>query len=320
MYRVHTFHQEQAEVHQVTVTPATVALQLIQQVRRQLFIGARQVVGNPHPPTGTTHQRRFYEVMRQNRTGKRAFARQRGQRTVLNERLHADDGVVPPVVGLAQLPEVQARSKQRPVDAGRKLLATRIQSIHARRLRRGLDDPGIRVGFHQTHQPGQTVAGHHGVGVQHHHIAVLVAPATTEVIDVATFTLHAAAAAAIENLPFALHFSDQLHPRFLLSHANIGVVAVTQDVDVEMCAVPGRFYRLPGGAQARENAIHVFVTDRHNQRGTVFGIECFIPHRRRGDTVLIPANQQLQEAHQRGPETGRHPAEENGKQQKNAAL
>ncbi len=131
VYRVHPFDEEQAEVHQVTVTPATVTLQLIQQVRRQLFIGTRQVVGNPHPPTSTTHQRRFHEVMRQDRARKRAFARQRCQRTVLDERLHADDGVMPPVVRFTQLPEVQTGGEQRPVYAGRKLLAARIQRVHA---------------------------------------------------------------------------------------------------------------------------------------------------------------------------------------------
>lgn len=49
MNRVHPSDKEQAEVHQVALTPATVAFQLVQQVRRQFLIGARQIVGNPHP-------------------------------------------------------------------------------------------------------------------------------------------------------------------------------------------------------------------------------------------------------------------------------
>ncbi len=279
MYRVHPFDEEQAEVHQVAVTPAAVTLQFIQQVRRQLFIRSRQVVGNPHPPTGTTHQRRFHEVMRQNRASERAFTRQRCQRTVLDERLHADDSVVPPVVGLAQLPEMQTGSKQRPIYAGCKLLAARIQRVHARCFWRRLDDPGIRVGFHQTYKASQAVTGHHRVGIQHHHIAVLIAPATAEVIDVAAFTLHTATATTVEDLPFALHFGDQFHPGFLFRHANVGVVTVTQNVNIEVCGVPGGLYRLPSGAQASEDTIHVFVTDRHDQRSTVLRIERFIPHR-----------------------------------------
>jgi uncharacterized protein YbjT (DUF2867 family) len=72
--RVHALDQEQAEVHQVTVAPATVALELVQQVGRQFFIAARQVVGNPHAPARTAHQRSFNEVVGQNRTGERTFA------------------------------------------------------------------------------------------------------------------------------------------------------------------------------------------------------------------------------------------------------
>ena len=277
--RVHPFYQEQAEVHQVTVTPAAVTLELVQQVRRQLFVRSRQVVGNPDAPASTTHQRRFYEVMRQNRTGKRTLTRQRRQRTVFNERLHADNGVVTPVVRLTQLPEVQTGRKQRPVNTGGELLAARIKGVHSGRFWRGLNDTGVRVGLHQTHQTAQAVSAHDGVSIQHHHVAVLVTPATAEVIDVAAFTLHATTAATVEDLAFALHFCNQLHPRFLFRHADIRVVAVAQDVNVEMLRVACRLHGLPGRTQARKYAVNVLVTDRHNQRGTVLGIKGFIPDR-----------------------------------------
>ena len=279
MNRVHPFHQEQTEVHQVTVTPAAVTLELVQQVRRQLFVRSRQVVGNPDAPASTTHQRRFYEVMRQNRAGKRTLARQRRQRTVLNERLHADNGVVTPVVRFTQLPEVQARRKQRPVNTGGELLTARIERVHTGRFWRRLNDTRVRVGFHQTHHTAQAVTAHDGVSIQHHHVAVLVTPAAAEVIDVTAFTLHTTTTAAVEDLPFALHFCNQLHPRFLFCHADIRVVTVAQDVNVKMLRVAGRLHGLPGGTQARKHAVNVFVTDRHNQRGTVLRIEGFIPDR-----------------------------------------
>ena len=291
MNRVHPSDKEQAEVHQVALTPATVAFQLVQQVRRQLLIGARQIVGNPHPPAGTAHQRGFDEVVRQDRPGKVALARQRRQRAVLNERLHADNGVVSPVVGLPQLPEVQTRRKQRTIHPGGKLLATRIQRVHARGARGRLNDPGIRVRFHQAHQAAQTLTGHHRVSVQHHHIAILAAPAAAEVIDVAALTLHSTTTAAVEDLPFALHFGNQLHPRLLLSHTDIGVIAIAEDIDVEMSGVTGRFHRLPGRPQAGENAVNVFVTDRHYQRRTVRRVQRFVTDRRGGNTVLIAADQ-----------------------------
>ena len=320
MNRVHPFHQEQAEVHQVTVTPAAVAFELIQQVRRQLFIRARQIVGNPDAPPCATHQRGFHKVMRQNGPGKRPFTRQRRQGAVLDEWLHADNGVVAPVVRFTQLPEVQTGSKQRPVDAGRKLLTARIQRVHTGRFWRGLNNTRVRVGFHQTDQPAQAVAAHHGVCIQYHHVAVLVTPATTEVIDVSALTLNTTTTTTVEDLPFALHLGNQLHPGFLLCHADIRVVAVAQDIDVEMRRVTGRLHGLPGGTQPGEYAVNVFVTDRHDQRGTVLRIEGFISDRRRGNAVFVTPHQQLQEAHQRRPEPGGDPTEQHGEQQKNAAL
>ena len=239
---------------------------------------------------------------------------------MLDEWLHADNGVVAPVVRFTQLPEVQTGSKQRPVDAGRKLLAARIQRVHTGRFWRGLNNTRVRIGFHQTDQSAQTVAAHYGVRIQYHHVAVLVTPATTEVIDVPALTLHTATATTVEDLPFALHFSNQLHPGFLLCHADIRVVAVAQDVDVEMRRVTGRLYGLPGGTQPGEYAVNIFVTDRHDQRGTVLRIEGFIPDRRRGNAVFVTPHQQLQEAHQRRPEPGGDPTEQHGKQQKDAAL
>ncbi len=136
---------------------------------------------------------------------------------------------------------MQTCGKQRAVNAGRELLATGVQRVHAGGFRGRLNDPGVRVRFHQAHQAGKTVAGHYRVGIQHHHIAVLAAPAAAEIVDVAAFTFHTAAAAAIKNLPFALYFGDQFHPGFLLGHADIRVVAVAQDVNVEMLLLPGGF-------------------------------------------------------------------------------
>src|SRR5690606_37182395 len=143
-------------------------------------------------------------------------------------------------------------------------------------------------------------------------------PATAEVINVAAFTLHTTTAATVEDLTFALYFCNQLHPGFLLGNSDVRIVAVAQDIDVEMGGVTGRLNGLPGCAQPREYAVNVFVTDRHNQRRAVLRIQGFIPDRRRRNAVFVSSHQQLQEAHQRGPETGRDPAEENGEQQKNA--
>ncbi len=289
MHRVHALDQEQAEVHQVTVTPATVTLKFVEQVRRQLFVTARQVVGNPHAPAGTAHQRSFNEVVGQDRTGERALARQRRQGAVVDERLHADDRVVTPVVGFTQLPEVQTGGKQRAVHAGGELLHPRIQGIHARRTWRGLDDPGVRRGFHQAHQTGQALAAHHRVGVEHDHVLVVTAPTTAEVVEVAALALHTTAATAIEDLAEALGLAADIQPGLLLGDADIGVVTVAEDEKVEAIQITGGRYRFERRTQTGEYARHVFVADRHYQRSTrIFGnrlVTSAFP----GDTVFVVA-------------------------------
>ena len=82
----------------------------------------------------------------------------------------------------------------------------------------------------------------------------------------------------------------------------------------------GALGHIPHRKWAGEYAVNVFVTDRHDQRGTVLRIEGFIPDRRRGNAVFVTPHQQLQEAHQRRPEPGGDPTEQHGEQQKNAAL
>ena len=176
---------------------------------------------------------------------------------------------------------MQTGGKQWAINAGSKLLATRVKGIHTGRAWRRLNNTGVRVSLHQTHQATQAVTGHHGVCIQHHHVAVLAAPAAAEVIDVTAFTLHAAATTTIEDLPFALHLGNQLHPRLLLCYADIGVVAVAENIDVEVLGVTRCLYRLPCRTQTGEDAIDVLVTDRHDQRGTVLRVERLIPNRRR---------------------------------------
>ncbi len=72
---VQPVHHEQAEVHQVALAPAPVALELVDQVRRHLLVAAAQVVGDLHRPAGASHQRRFDEIVRQDFARQRAAAR-----------------------------------------------------------------------------------------------------------------------------------------------------------------------------------------------------------------------------------------------------
>ena len=320
MHRVYTAHHEQTEVHQVAVAPATIALEFVEQVRRQLFVTARQVVGDPHAPAGTAHQRGFDEVVGEDRPGERAGAGQRRQRAVVDERLYANDRVVAPVVRFTQLPEVEPGGEQRAVDPRGELLQPRIERVHARRLGRGLDDAGIGVGLHQSDQAGQTFATHHAVGVQHHHIAVAAAPATTEVVDVAALALHPATAATVEDVTEAIHRTAQLDPGLLLGNTGVRVVAVAEHENVEMLEFTGCLERLVSRAQAGEHTRHVLVGNRHHQRRTRLGRYRFGAGAAGRDAVTVLAAQQLEEAHQRSPEAHRDPAEQQCEEQQDAGL
>ena len=320
VYRVHALDQEQAEVHQVAVAPATVTLEFVEQVGRQLFITARQVVGDPHAPAGTAHQRGFDEVVGEDRTGERTLARQRRQGAVLDERLHADDRVVAPVVRLAQLPEVQAGGEQRAVHAGGELLQTRIQGVHARGLRPGLDDAGVGVGLHQAHQAAQALAAHDAVGVEHDHVLVLATPATAEVVEVAALALHAAATAAVEDAAEAFRLAAHVQPCLLFGDGDVGVVGVAEHEEVETVEVAAGGHRLERRAQAGEHARHVFVADRHHQRGARLGGDRLVAGAAAGNLVLVTPGEQLEEAHQCGPEARRHPAEEDAEEHQDGGL
>ena len=139
-----------------------------------------------------------------------------------HEGLEANDGVVAPVMRFAKLPEVQAGGEEFAIDAGGELLHARIKGVSARSAGRGLDNAGAGVGFHESDKRTQALAGHHAVCVEHHHVAVVSAPATAEVVDIAALALDAAAAVPIVDAAvriLAQGFAQQLgQARFVLHH------------------------------------------------------------------------------------------------------
>ncbi|SDY81237.1 hypothetical protein SAMN05421755_10518 [Nitrosomonas sp. Nm33] len=320
VHRVHALDQEQAEVHQVAMAPAAVALELVEQVRRQFLVAAPQVVGDPYAPAGATHQRGLNEIVGKDHPGEGSLARQRCQRAVLDERLDADDRVVPPVVRLAELPEVQAGSEQRTVDAGGELLHARIKGVHARRLRRGLDDPGLGIGLHQPHQLGQTFAAHHAVGIHHHHVAILAAPAPAEVVDVAALALHPAPSPAVEDAPVAAGLAAQFEPGLLLGGGDVRRTGVAEDEEIEAVQLAAGGHRFVGRPQAGEHARHVLVADRHDNGRAGLGGNRLVAHAAAGDAVAVIPGEQFPEPHQGGPETGRDPAKEDGEEEQHTEL
>jgi hypothetical protein len=105
--RVQSLGDEQAEILQVALAPAPVALEFVEKVRWHFLVAAGQVVGDPHRPAGAPHQRGLDEVVREDFARQGAAARQSRQGAVTDERRDADDRVVAPVVRFAELPEMQ---------------------------------------------------------------------------------------------------------------------------------------------------------------------------------------------------------------------
>jgi hypothetical protein len=95
-----------------------------------------------------------------------------------------------------------------------------------------------------------------------------------------------------------------------------GVVAVGQHEHVELPGVAGGGHRFAGGAQAGEHGGHVFVADRHDDRGARVGrgghrvVHDFLDRQR----VFVALERDV-EAHQRGDEAGDDP----GRQQREQA-
>ena len=156
---------DEACVLQVALAPAAVALQLVEQVRRVLLPAAAQLRRDPHLVAGARHHRRLDEIVREDFAGEAAAPRQPGERAVLHEGLDAQDGVVTPVVRVAELPEGHAEAEQATGDAVRELLRARVQRAVAAGLRQRLHDAGARVCLHQPHERDERVAVHGAVGV-----------------------------------------------------------------------------------------------------------------------------------------------------------
>ena len=308
----------QARVLQVALAPAAVALQLGQQVRRLLLIATDQVAHQPHVVARAAHEGGFHKVVRHDAASQAPFAGDGRQRAVLHERCHADDGVVAPVVRFAQLPVLHAQSEQATRDARGKLLRAGVQRHMADGLRSGLDDAGRGVGFHQLGHGDDAVAAHHAVGVQHHHVAVVLAPAAAEVGHVACLAVGAACAQAVVHLHLGLlavlrQGAAQLFPGGALGAGNGGVVAVGEHKHIERGAVAGGSHRLAGGAQPGKHGGHVFVADRHDDGSAGVGSQRVICHAACRQRMPVAA-QHHPKAHEPGQKAGYHPGGQQRKQ------
>ena len=308
----------QACVLQVALAPAAVALQFGQQVGRLLLVAAHQVGHQPHVVARAAHEGGFHKVVAHDAARQAPFAGDGRERAVLHEGFHADDGVVPPVMRFTQLPELHAQREQAAGDARGELLRTRVQRDVANGLRSRLDDACRRVGFHELGHGDDAVAAHHAVGVQHHHVAVVLAPAAAEVGHIACLAVGAALAQAVVHLHLRLlRVGSQCHaqvfPGSALGAGNIAVVAVGQHEHVKRLPVAGGRHRFAGGAQPGKHGGHVFVADGHDDGGARVGRQCVARHAAGRERMLVAA-QHDPKTHHPGHEAGHHPGREQGKQ------
>ena len=214
-----------------------------------------------------------------------------------------DDRVVAPVIRLAQLPEVQARGEQRPVDAGGELLHARVQRLPPGGLWRRLDDAGGRVRLHQAHQRRDAVAAHDTVRIQDDHVSVLAAPAPTEIRDVPALPLDAMPAPAIEDVAEPADRRAQIEPGASLRRQRVRLAAVAENEEVELRQGAGAGDRLVGRPNPREHARHVLVANGHDDRRA--GLRRNRGPGRHGSTdgVTIAGQAQEHEPTQRCPES-----------------
>ncbi len=98
------------QVLQISLGPAAVANRDVDERRRRLFPGSAAVGGHAHLPAAAAHQRGLDEVMRQHEAAEGLAAAEFGQPAVLGEGLHANDGVVPPIIAAVSRPRGPGRA------------------------------------------------------------------------------------------------------------------------------------------------------------------------------------------------------------------
>ena len=149
----------------IALAPAPVACQAIEKGRGRLLVAAVQVIRQPDFPSGPAHESGLDKVVAEDVASQWRLAGQLRQGTVLHEGFDPDDGVVPPVLGITQLPVGQAGGKHRPVDVIGELLYAGDKGVTADRRRGCLKDADIGILLHESDETNQGAAVHDAVCV-----------------------------------------------------------------------------------------------------------------------------------------------------------
>src|ERR1700743_2908599 len=97
-FRAKPLRKDQPHVLQVSLAPAPVALEMIEEGRRRLLETSAKIRCQMKLPPRSAKQRRFHKIVTENFAAQRRASGQCGKPAILNEGLHANDSVMPPVI------------------------------------------------------------------------------------------------------------------------------------------------------------------------------------------------------------------------------
>jgi hypothetical protein len=215
--------QQQPHMLHIALAPAPVACQTIEKGRGRLLVAAAQVVGQPDFPSGPAHESGFDKVVAEDVTPQRRLAGQLGQGAVPHEGVDPDDGIVPPVLGVTQLPVGQSGRKHGPVDVIGELLHAGDKGFAAGCHRGCLKDADIGILLHESDETNQGAAAHDAVCVQDDHVAVTAPPTAAEIGDIAAFALNVRPAVAVVYVAEPVDFFTQFRPGGFLFNPTVGI-------------------------------------------------------------------------------------------------
>jgi hypothetical protein len=296
---------------QVALDPASIARQFVHQRRRRFFIALRQPGLHPDLVARPAHIGCLHEIMAHDRSPEETDTGQLAQAAVPDERLDAQDGVMPPVHRLAQLKGGETGAEQRAVEAIGELLESSEGRTGVDQRGVGLKDTHLRLKFHVPHHPHQRLAAHYAVGIKHDHVLVIISPATQEIGDITALVAQVDRAAAVEQVILRIQFLAQAKPGRLLGEPDVGIAAVRQDMEIEMLQLSGGLERAEYGPCPTERSSDRLVVDGQQDRGA--GQRSFrqplhtVAARER---VRVPSETAHDEPEHRGPESDRNPGKE----------
>ena len=107
--------KQHARMLEIALRPAPVAHREVDQARRNFFVGPGQVGHHANPPAGAIEQGCFHEVVAQDLPAERRFAGQDRKPRAFDKGAGPDDGIMPPEIADAPVPEREPRRQHRAV-------------------------------------------------------------------------------------------------------------------------------------------------------------------------------------------------------------